>query len=246
VGEHEHTFFEQSHPPNITPSDFRADLVVSPIPHHMYFVPQPPSSYSDQPPDDTVLCSSIPESTLFLNEDRSINGVGVSQPTCDAIQEECDCEFEHPPTVEDHPYLSVPPPFSPDILDDPTIPNSSCVSSSTDEPIVDHSRDTPYVIPSSDNREYQSFIENPLDLSFVFSKNAEDEYYCFSSTPLCDSSYHEDVDQHPEFSDLVYRDLFTSSSIQDVDSLIVNLSKPLVYNDPFVNEFETPQTLEVL
>ena len=113
-----------------------------------------------------------------------------------------------------------------------------------DAPIVDLSQDTSYVSPSSNNGEDQPFFENTLDLSSALSRNAEGEHPSFSSTPLCDSSNHEDVDQHPEFSDLGCHDLFTSSLDHDVDSLIVNLSKPLVYEDPSVNEVKTPQIVE--
>ena len=87
-------------------------------------------------------------------------------------------------------------------------------------------------------------IENPLDLSSIFSGNIEDEFIHFSSTPLCDSSNHEDADQHPEFSDLGCRDLFTTSSNHDVDSLIFNLFKPLVYQYPSMNKVETLQTIK--
>lgn len=95
-------------------------------------------------------------------------------------------------------------------------------------PIVDHSLDTSYVSPSSDNREDQSFIENPLDFSSAFSGNAEGKHSCFSSTPLCDSSNHEDADKHFEFVDLDCHDLSTSSSKHNIDSTFVNLSKTLV------------------
>ena len=89
-------------------------------------------------------------------------------------------------------------------------------------------------------------LENPLDLSSALSRNAEGEHPSFSSTPLCDSSNHEDVDQHPKFSDLGCCDLFTSSSDHDVDLLIVNLFKPLVYEDPSINEIETPKSVKEL
>ena len=147
VGEREHTSVEPSCPPNIAPFNFHTDLVLSPIPHHMYFVPQPSSSYFDHPLDDIVLCSSIPDSTLALNEDQSIDGVGVAQPTWFGIHEEYDEELEHPLEAEDHSSLSMPPPFFSNILHDPAIPNFSCVSPSMDAPIVDHSQDTLYISP---------------------------------------------------------------------------------------------------
>jgi len=174
-----------------------------------------------------------------LNKDRSIDGVDVAQPTCIVIHEEYDWELEQPWAAEDHPCLSVPPLFFFDLLGDLAILDFSCVSPSTKAPTVDHSQDTPDVSPSSDNGEDQSFFEHPLDFSSIFSGNAEDEHSCFSSTPLCDSSNHEDADQHPKFFDLGCRDLFTSSSDHEVDSLIINPSKPLVYDDPSINEVET-------
>lgn len=109
-----------------------------------------------------------------------------------------------------------------------------------DAPIVDLWQDTPYVSPSSNNGEDQSLIENPLDLSSDFSRNVEGKHPSSSSTPLCDSSNHEDANQHAKFSDPGCHDLFTSSSNQDVYSLIVNLYKPLVYQNSSLNEVETP------
>jgi len=61
----------------------------------MNFVPQPLSSYLNDPPYGTVLCSSIPKSTLVVNEDQAIDAVGVAQPTCAIIHEEYDWELEH-------------------------------------------------------------------------------------------------------------------------------------------------------
>jgi hypothetical protein len=79
-----------------------------------------------------------------------------------------------------------------------------------DAPIVDHSQDTPDVSPSFDNGEDKLFIENPLDFHLPFSGNTEGEHSCFSSTPLFDSSNHEDADEIIDFSDLGCRDPFTS------------------------------------
>ena len=64
VGEHAHISSKPSHPPEITPFDCCTSLVANTLGYHMYFLPQPPSSYSNHPPDDKVLCSSIPNSTL--------------------------------------------------------------------------------------------------------------------------------------------------------------------------------------
>lgn len=47
---------------------------------------------------------------------------------------------------------------------------------------------------------------------------------------------NRDADEHLKFSNLGCLDLFTSSYNHDVDSIMVNLSKALVYNDLSVNE----------
>jgi len=119
----------------------------------------------------------------------------------------------------------------PGILDDPAIPNFSCVSPSIDAPIVDHSQDRLNVRPSSNNGEDKSFIENSLKLSSDFFGNAKGEHSYFSSTPLSDSPNHEDVNEYREFSDLGCCDFSTSLSDHDIDSTVVNLSKTLVYID---------------
>lgn len=175
----------------------------------MYFVPHPPSLYFDHPLDCTILCSSVLDSTPVLKEDRSIDGFGVEKPTCVAIHEEYDWELGHSQTLEDNPCLSTPPPFVPDILSNPAIPDFSYVSLSMDAPIIHHSQGTPDVSPSSDNGDDQSFIKHLLDFSSIFSGNAKYEDSFFSSTPLRDSSNLEDADQHLEFFDLGYCDLGT-------------------------------------
>jgi len=62
---------------------------------HMYFIPQPQSSYSGDPPNRTVLCSSIPNSTLVVTEDQGSDGVCVSQLTYTVIHEEYEWDLEH-------------------------------------------------------------------------------------------------------------------------------------------------------
>ena len=92
--------------------------------------------------------------------------------------------------------------------------------------------------------EDTSSSENPSNLSSVISENMEGENPCFSSTPLHDSSNHEDADKHLEFFDLGCRDLSTSSSNHDANAIGVNLSKTLVYDDLSVDEVETLQIVE--
>lgn len=41
----------------------------------------------------TLLCSSIPDSTLVVNEHQATDGVGVAQPTRVVIHEEYDWEL---------------------------------------------------------------------------------------------------------------------------------------------------------
>ena len=86
---------------------------------------------------------------------------------------------------------------------------------------------------------------NPLDLSSVIFGNSEGENFCFSSTPLYDSSDHEDANVH-EFSNRGCRDLFTHSFDHDSDLPTVDFSKPLVSDDPYFDEVETPQSIKAL
>jgi len=80
----------------------------------------------------------------------------------------------------------------------------------------------------------------------IFLENTKGEHLFFPSTPIPDSSNHEDAEKHPKFSDLGCHDLSTSSYDHDVDLIIINLSKTLVYNDISVNEVETLQTIKAL
>lgn len=121
-----------------------------------------------------------------------------------------------------------------------------CENSFLDVSTSNHSQDTLDVILSLHCGEDTSSFENMSNLSSVISKNTEGEHPCFLSTPLHDSSNHDDVDKRPESSDLSCHDLSTSSSYHDVDSIIVNLSKTLVYDDLSVDEVETPQIVEAL
>lgn len=53
----------------------------------MHIVPRPSSLHSVVPLDDLVLCYSIPDYSLFLKQEQSIDRVGVAQPTCIVIHE---------------------------------------------------------------------------------------------------------------------------------------------------------------
>jgi len=105
----------------------------------MHYVPQPPSTYSDDPRDDIVLCFSISDSTLIVNEDQAIDKVGVAQPTCAAIHEEYDWELEHQHSAKDDSILFEPLLLFLDIFGELAIHDFTCVSSSMNAPIVDHS-----------------------------------------------------------------------------------------------------------
>ena len=175
-----------------------------------------------------------------MKKDQSIYRVGVAQPTCAIIHEEYDWELEHQSLVKDDSLFSKPPLCFPNIFGDSAIPDFTCIYLSMDAPIFYHSQKILDVSPSSENREEKLLIEKSLDSSFACSRNIEGEHSCFSSTPLCDSSNHEDVGKNPKFSNRGYHDLSTSPSDHDVDSIIVNPSKALVYSDLFVDEVETP------
>jgi len=119
--------------------------------------------------------------------------------------------------------LFAPPPLFPDIFGDSTIFDFPCVNPSTDASTSDHLQNTPDVSPSFNNRQDKFFIENLLDFSSTFFRNAEGEHPCFSSTPLYDSLDHEDVDELIEFFYRSCHDLFTPVFNHDVDSVIVDL-----------------------
>lgn len=191
------------------------------------------------------MCASILDSTLVVNEDQAIDGVGVVQPTYAIIHKEYDWELEHQSSAKDNSLLSEPPLFFPDISGDPSIHDFVCVSLSMDVTIVDHSQNTPDVNPS-DNGEDKLFIENPLEFLFAFPRNTDGEFFYFSSTPLFDSSDHEDTDEIIDFVDHSCHDLFTPVFDHNDDSIVVDFSKPLVYDDLSVTELETPQTVEAL
>ena len=80
----------------------------------------------------------------------------------------------------------------------------------------------------------------------MFSKNTEDEFVNFLSTPLFDSFDHEDAKEFIDFSDHDGCDSFSSIFYHDHQSIIVDLSKPMVYDDLPDVEVETPKIVEAL
>jgi len=145
----------------------------------MHSVPQPAYSHLAVPLDDTILFSSILDSKLVVNKEQAIDGVGVAQPTCIVIHEEYEWELEHQHLEKDDSLPSEPPLLFPNIFGELAIHDFTCVSPSTDAPIVDHSQGRLDVGPSFDNGEDKSFIENSLDLSSAFFGNTEDEFFTF-------------------------------------------------------------------
>lgn len=96
-----YTDVELSHPPTPPSLDTCADLACNLIGCHEDSFPQPPSPCSIDPPDCTVLCSSILDSSLVVNEDQFVEGVGVMQPTCANIHDTYVWESKEEPTVKD-------------------------------------------------------------------------------------------------------------------------------------------------
>jgi len=144
-----------------------------------------------------------------VNEDQDIDGVGVSQPTYALIHDEYDWESKLEPTVKDELLPPMPPSLFPNIFGDSAIFDFPCVNPYTDASTSDHSQNTTEVSPSFDSGEDKFSIENPLDFSFTFSGNAKGERSFFSSTPLYNSSDHENSDELIDFYDRICRDLFT-------------------------------------
>lgn len=147
--------------------------------YNTHLVPQPSSPRFVDPPDYTILCSSVPDSTPIMNEDQAIDGVEVGKPTCVVIHEEYDRASENEPTVKDDLLLSAPPPLFPNLIGDFVILDCVCVNPSMDESTSDHSQNTHDVSPSFDNIDKKLFIKNPLDISSSFSENVEGEHSCF-------------------------------------------------------------------
>jgi len=170
VEDHSRTLINPSHSLNIGPLNFHGDLVESF--EFSYALFSSTSVFTiGVPSDDVVLCSSTLDSSLVMNEEQPIDGVGVAQLTCAVIHEEYEWELEHQHSAKDDSLLSEPPSFFPNIFGEPAIHDFACVSSSMGEPIVDHSHDSLDVSISFDNGEDKLLIENPLDPSYVFFGN---------------------------------------------------------------------------
>lgn len=238
VGESTRTFVELSYPPTPLALDICENLACKLAGCHVDLSPQPPSPHSVDPPDCTILCSSVPDSTLVVIEDQVVDRVGFVKQIRTIINDECVWESKEEPMVKDDSLPSVPHPLYLDIYFDYATFDFLGENSSLDVSTFDHSHETMDVSLSLHCRYDTYSSENPSDLSSVISESIEGEHPCFSSTPLHDLSNHEDVDKHPEFFDNGCHDLSTSSFHHDVDSLIVNLPKPLVFGDLSIDEME--------
>lgn len=181
-----------------------------------------------------------------MNKDQVVDRVGVIQPTCAIIHDECVWESKEELVVKDKSLLATPHPLHPDIPCDSSTIDFPCENSFLGASTSNHSQDTLDVSLSLQCREDTSSSEHSSILSSIFLENTEGEHLCFSSTPLPDSTNHDNVNEHLEFFDLGCHDLFTSSSDQNVDSTVVNLSKTLVCDDLSVHEVEIPQIVEAL
>lgn len=91
--------------------------------------PQTLSMCFVDPPDYIVLCSSILDSSLAMNEDQVVNGFFTMQPTCVIIHDECVWESKEELVVKDDSLPAVPHPLYPDI---------PCDSSTVDFPMETH------------------------------------------------------------------------------------------------------------
>ena len=103
---------------------------------------KPASPRSIDPLDYTTLCYSVPNSTLVVNEDQVVDGVGVVQPTCTTIHDECVRESKEEPTVKDDSLPAAPHSLHPDIPCDSATVDFPCENSFLDVSTFDRSQDT--------------------------------------------------------------------------------------------------------
>lgn len=96
-------------------------------------------------------------------------------------------------------------------------------------------------------REDKYVFPNLSNISSYISKNIEGEISRFPSSPLYDSSYHEDASVcNIELSNHECHANFIDSFDFDSHFSTVNVSKPLVIDDPSSGELEFPQVLDAL
>lgn len=175
---------EFSHPLTPPTLDICTDLARKLVGCHVKLFSQHSSSNSIDPPDCIVLCSPIPDSTFIVREDHVVDGVGVEKPTSAIIFYEYVWEPEEELAVKHDLLLFSPYLLFPNIFCDFSISNLSCENSSSNVFTSDHSQNTSDVSLSFDCREDTSFFFILTRLSSFLFENLEDEYFCFSSTPL--------------------------------------------------------------
>lgn len=161
-------------------------------------------------------------------------------PACAIIHVECVRESEEEPAMKDDFLPSTRHLLYYGISCDFAAFDFPCENSSMDVSTSDHSQHTPDVSLSLHYEEDIPFSENPFNLSSIIFENAKGEHYCVSSTPLHDSSDHEDANEPLKFSDHVFHDLFNRSFDHDADSFVDDISKTLVFDDPSIDEVKTP------
>ena len=149
VGDHAHTSVELSHPPTPLALKIYVDLSCKPVACHVDSFPRPLSSCYVNPPDCIIFCSPIPNSSPVVNEDQVVDEVGVMQPTCTIIHDECVQESKEEPTVKDDSLLAVPHLIYPDIPCDSAFVNFPCENPFPNVSTSNHPQDTSDVRPSS-------------------------------------------------------------------------------------------------
>lgn len=184
MGEGTHTSGELSHPPTPPALDIYANLVGKPDGGHVNSFSQPLSTSSIDPPDCTVFCSPVPNSTSCVHEEQVVDKVDVVQPTCAIIYDGCVQESQEEPTMKGDFLPSASHPLYLDMSCDSATFDFPYENSSLDVATFDHSQDTLNVSLSLHYKEDTYFFENPFNLSSVISGNAESEHPCFSSTPF--------------------------------------------------------------
>lgn len=213
---------------------------------HVVLSPQPMSFGSFDPLDFGVVCSLVLDLTCDVHGDRVLDEVGVQQTTNAIIFYEYVWESGQESKVKDDLLLSTPRLLYPDIFHGSSISIPSCENSFLDVYTSNHSQNTWDTSLSFDCGEEKSIFPDPPNVSSYLFENIEGEDYHFSLSPLYDSSDHEDVSFHLEVYDCGYHDLFIHSSNHNSDFLTIDIARPLVFDDSYSDEVETPQDVEPL
>ncbi len=176
--------------------DLCTDLECNPDGCHVVLSPQPLSFGPFNPSNFGVFSSSISDLTCDVHKDQVLDGVSAEQPTCGIIFYDYVWEYEQEYVVKDDLLLFTPHPLYPDIFHNSTISDPSCENSFSDVSIFDHSQNIWDANFSFDCGEDKFIFSYPPNLLSYFSGNIEGEISHFSSSPIYDSSDHEDVIVH--------------------------------------------------